>query len=81
MSQKLNEDNLLLSIQQRLDVLIALSLKKEMKKDKSLKMRDMIVMLSSLGLKYTDIANILGRSPSYIASELTLMKKKGKKNV
>lgn len=77
MPQKANEDELLMSIQKRLDVLIALSLRKEMKQDKSLKTRDMIVMLSALGLKYTDIANIFGKSASYIASELTLIKKRG----
>ena len=32
-----------------------------------------------MGLDYKEIAEIFGRSPSYIASELTQIKKKSKK--
>jgi len=79
--KKDNLENILLDIQKRLDVLIALILKKELKENKSLTMTDLIDLLSSLGLKYTEIANIFGKSPSYIASELTKIKKRGSKNV
>ena len=72
---------ILVAIQKRLDVLISLTLQKELKQDNTLKMKDIISSLASFGLKYTEIASILGRTPSYISSELTQAKKKGKKNV
>ncbi len=58
----------------RLDALIALAVRREIKSDDSLKMRDMIALLASAGLKYAEIAAILGKSPSYVASELTVLK-------
>lgn len=70
----------LLNIQKRLDVLISLMIRKELK-EKSITMREIIDYLSSLDLGYTEIAKIFGKSPSYIASELTLIKKRGGKNV
>lgn len=69
------DDETLKNIQKRLDVLIALTLKREMKEDESTTMRDLIAILSSLGLKYTEIASIFGKSSSYIASELTQIRK------
>ena len=74
-------EKVLLYIQKRLDIFIALLLKEKLKKDKSLTMKELINLLSSLGLKYTEIANIFGKTPSYISSELTQMKKKKKKGV
>jgi len=65
-------------IVKRLNVLIALSIRKELKEDKSLTMRDVIAQLSSLGLKYTEIAEIFGKSPSYVSSEISQIKKGGK---
>lgn len=79
--KKDNLENILLDIQKRLDVLIALILKKELKENKSMTMTDLIDLLSSLGLIYTEIANIFGKSPSYISSELTRIKKREAKNV
>lgn len=80
MSEK-NTEDLLINIKKRLDVLIALIIRKEIKENKSITMREIISFLSSLNLKYTEIADILGRSPSYISSEITLVKKGDKKNV
>jgi hypothetical protein len=72
---------IMIDIQKRLDILIALLLKEKLKNDKSLTMKELINLLSSLGLKYTEIANIFGKTPSYISSELTQIKKKKKKGV
>lgn len=76
-----NVEKVLLDIQKRLDIFIALLLKEKLKNDKSLTMKELINLLSSLGLKYNEIANIFGKTPSYISSELTQIKKKKKKGV
>ncbi len=68
-----NED-----IIKRLNALIYLNIKREMKENKSESVREYILLLNSLGFRYNEIANIFGKSPTYIGSELTLMKKKGK---
>jgi len=62
----------------RVDVLIYLALRQQADKQK-LTMRERIHVLSSLGLYYKDIARIFGKSDTYIASELTQLKKKAKK--
>ena len=80
METKPKTEELLSNIQKRLDVLISLNLRREMKEDRSLTMREVIILLSSLGLKYTEIATIFGKSASYISSELTLAKKRGAQN-
>ena len=77
---KLETNEILNNIQKRLDILIALSIKKELKEDKSLTMREVISFLDSMDLKYTDIAKLFGKSSSYIASEITLLKKRSKKS-
>jgi DNA-binding CsgD family transcriptional regulator len=69
----------LLAIQKRLDILISLILKRELQ-DKTITMRETISHLSSVGLTYSEIAAIFGKSASYVASELTLLKKRGEKN-
>jgi hypothetical protein len=73
-----NESEILLGIQKRLDVLISLTINRELKEDKSVTKKQIINALSSLGLKYTEIAAIFGKSPSYIASELSIAKKGGR---
>ncbi len=72
---------IMIDIQKRLDILIALLLKEKLKNDKSLTMKELINLLSSFGLKYNEIANIFGKTPSYISSALTQIKKKKKKGV
>ena len=66
-------------VKRRLDALIAILIQKELKEDKSMNMRGAVALLSSSGLKYGEIAQILGKSPTYIASELTLLKKRRRK--
>jgi len=61
------------SMVKRLDVIIYLLLKQN--QDKWSTSRQMIKELNDLGLRDYEIAKILGRSRSYIASELTLLKK------
>jgi hypothetical protein len=73
------QEEYLRGIQKRLDVLISLSIDKELKEDKSLTKKVAINKLAAFGLKYTEIAGILGKSPSYIASELTQARKGGAK--
>jgi DNA-binding CsgD family transcriptional regulator len=57
-------------------VIIALLINKDLREDKHLSKRDMIANLSSLGLKSAEIANILGKSLSYVSSELSQIKKR-----
>jgi len=62
-----------------MDVLISLFIKKEIE-GKNATSREVISYLSSIDLSYSEIAKILGKTPSYVASELTVLKKKGGKN-
>lgn len=64
----------------RLNVLINLAILKDIRGKKTLTARDYISILDSMGLRYLEIAEIFGKSPSYIASELTQLKKKGDKH-
>lgn len=68
-------------VTRRLDVIIYLLL--DQKKQQGKSNRDIIKELSEFGLKDSEIAKMLGRSRSYVASELTqirkLAKSKGKK--
>ena len=68
-----NEDRIE-SVTKRLDVIIGLLLKQDAERGKSA--REQIEQLSLQGMDYKEIARIFGRSPSYIASELTQIKKK-----
>lgn len=72
-SENMDEKNLEPLIK-RLDVLIHLQLKQQAQSGTST--REQIGILNSLGLNYNEIATIIGRSGSYVASELTLLKKK-----
>ena len=71
----MNDDKLIESLLKRLDVLINLALKREMANN-ALTARDAIGFLNNLGFTDTEIANILGRSRSYISSELTVIRKR-----
>lgn len=71
-------------ITKRLNVIIYLLLKQSQEKGET--KRQMIKELKDIGLKDKEIAEIFGRSQSYISSELTKLKKskgktkKGEKN-
>jgi hypothetical protein len=69
--------NNLVCIVRRLDALIALSL---LQISDKVSARDQIKILNQAGLKYGEIAPLLGRSSSYVASELTVIKKKKEKS-
>jgi len=70
----MESENRIESIVKRLDVIINLLLKQDAEKGASA--RDHIEQLSLQGMDYKEIAKVFGRSPSYIASELTQIKKK-----
>lgn len=71
------KDNTDTEITKRLDIIIGLLLRQQ--KDKNTSNRQTIKELNDMGLKDFEIARILGRSRSYVASELTqLRKSKGK---
>jgi len=67
-------------ITKRLDIIIYLLIKQTQEKGESTK-KDMIAELFEWGLKDHEIAKILGRSRSYVASEITKFKKYKKKDV
>ena len=78
---KMNENNddmknELRRIVTRLDAMIALSL---LQIRDGVSAREQIKILNQTGLKYGEIASILGRSASYVASELTTIKKQKEK--
>ena len=70
------EDKLLLDINKRLGVLIYLQLRRN--EIEEMTSGDQIFLLKRLGFDYTEIANLFGKSKSYISSEITRLKKKVK---
>ena len=58
----------------RLDALIRINLR--LSQVQEMTARDQINLLNTVGLSYSEIARILGRSEGYVASELSLNKKR-----
>ena len=87
-SHKIKPDNLIyysmtqsdesVELQKRLDVIIALLLRNIPAAQESLSLKEQVQVLSELGLRPKDIAAILGRTPTYVNKELTILRK-GKK--
>ena len=65
-------------LQKRLGVVIALLLRNLSKTKDTLSLHDQVELLSDLGLRPKDIAEILGRTPTYVNKELAMLRK-GKK--
>jgi hypothetical protein len=65
----------------RLGVVIALLLRTLPKSGDSLSLRDQVQLLSDLGMRPKDIAEIVGRTSTYVSKELVGIRrnKKGKK--
>ena len=70
------DKEILEKIDVKLGVLIALQIGKEKPETN----REKIQLLSDLGLRYTEIASILNVPSKYISKEISLIKKRGKKN-
>jgi len=67
------------TLQQRLGIIIALLLKIVPRQSESLSLRDQVQLLSDLGVRPRDIAEILGRTQAYVNKELaTIRKHRGK---
>ena len=60
----------------RLNILIALEIRKEGKKHDKKVTRKNIKLLSRIGMDYKEIAEVLDMNPGTIANELTALKKK-----
>lgn len=72
-----------LEVNKRLGVIIALLLKSLPKSSDTMSLRDQIQLLSELGIRPKDIAEILGRTQTYVGKELVNLRKnraKVKKN-
>ena len=67
------ERNTLESTNRLLKVIIALLLRE--KKEQTLKLKQQIEILNDLGLRPTEIAEILGRTSTYINKELSGIRK------
>lgn len=65
-------------LNKRLGVIIALLLRSLTSTKDSLPLREQVQILSELGMRPKDIAEILGRTPTYVNKELTMLRK-GKK--
>lgn len=65
----------LLEVNKRLGIVIALLLKALPKGKDATSLRDQIKSLSELGVRPKDIADILGRTQTYIGKELASLRK------
>lgn len=75
----MNDDNQLTDLSKRLGVVIALLARCTPKPKDSLSLREQIQLLSELQLRPRDIADILGRTQTYVNKELAgIRKAKGK---
>ncbi len=64
----------------RMDVIINLMMRDIKFEGKPITDAGRIMMLSDMSLKYTEIAEIFGKTPKYISVVLAKQKKKGRKN-
>ena len=71
----MQENKYLLEINKRLGVVIALLLRMLPKDGHELSFREQIQLLSELGVRPKEIAEILGRTRGYINKELTTLRK------
>jgi hypothetical protein len=69
------ERNELFEVNKRLGVVIALLLKAIPKANDAMSLRDQIQLLSELGVRPKDIAEILGRTQTYVGKELANLRK------
>jgi hypothetical protein len=65
----------LAEVNKRLGIVIALLLKALPKGNDAMSLRDQIKLLSELGVRPKDIADILGRTQTYIGKELASLRK------
>jgi hypothetical protein len=65
----------LLEVNKRLGVVIALLLKSLPKEAVGFSLREQVRVLSELGVRPKDIADILGRTPTYVTKELSGIRK------
>lgn len=65
------------AVKRRLDVIIGLMLKQQ---SKDMTAREQIALLNSMGLKYNEIAQVLGKNAKYISKELAVLKKSAKED-
>jgi hypothetical protein len=63
----------------RLGIVIALLLKSSPKGKEPMPLREQVQMLSELGVRPKDIADILGRTQTYVGKELASLRKKKSK--
>jgi hypothetical protein len=71
----MNDHEETVQLNKRLGIVIALLLKMLPKEDGSPSLRDQIQLLSGLGSRPKEIAEILGRTQSYVNKELTSLRK------
>lgn len=76
MKTNVNSQDLLGNIKNRLELLIYLQLRKD--DVSSMTLGEQIFLLKQLGLPDGDIANIFGRTKSYISGEIVRQKKRQK---
>jgi hypothetical protein len=78
-----DQDSQFKELSKRLGVVIALLVKTLPKGHDGLSLRDQVELLSELGVRPKDIAEILGRTQTYVGKELARIRKsraKGKKH-
>ena len=65
----------LAEVNRRLDSVIALLLRSLPKGSDAMLLREQVQLLSDLGVRPKDIANILGRTQTYVSKELSSLRK------
>lgn len=73
-------DQILGSIDRKLEVIVALLLRLIPAADELSPLREQVNTLGDLGLRPSEIARILGRSQGYVNKELAGLRKRGLKN-
>jgi hypothetical protein len=66
-------------LSKRLGVMIALLLRNSPSSGEQMSLRDQVSTLSDLGMRPKDIAEILGRTTTYVSKELSTLRKGKKK--
>ena len=72
----MNETNeLLIELNKRTGVMISLLLRMVQKEKSAISLKEQVQILSNLGLRPKDIADILGRTPGHVSKELAGIRK------
>jgi len=76
----MHNNEAIVAINERLGIVIAILLKMLQKGKDGISLRDQVHLLSDVGVRPKEIAEILGRSQTYVTKELASLRKDKAKN-